>query len=314
MTAFAAFGNRLVQFLRAARGQFLGASVVPVLVGTTLPFWLRPPGFHFHYLGAVEALVAVVFIHVGSNLANDYYDFLSGADRVGPDGRGLSGGSGLIPDVFPPVFFLRSAILCFAIGAAFGLHLNALSPGNLILLLGVVGLACGYLYTAPPMRFAYRGLGELVVGLCFGILPVLGAYYVQAGVLSWRVAVASLPTTVAVVLVLWVNEIADFENDREAGKRTLVVALGKKRAARSGVLTLCILVYATLFLAVFTASLIPLTLVAVLAFGYVRATVAVSWKHYDRPRLFAGAQEHAVKLHLALGIVVALSALAAVGN
>jgi len=328
--------NKLLLFLRAARAPFLTASVLPVLVGSTLPFWIRPEGFAFNLPLFIEALVGVVLVHMGANLSNGYYDHVSGADPSNPNPGVLSGGSGLITSgALPARFFLRSSIVCFVLGAAIGLHLNWLLPGNLVLVLGAIGILSAHFYTAPPLRFSYRGLGEIVVGLCFGVLPVVGAYFVQAELVSWNVLLASLPITFAVVLVLWVNEIADRKPDEAAGKRTLVVALGGRASARVAVTLLAILVFATLFAAVFTGSLIPLTLVAVLAFGLVRAVVVECWKYHElggalragklsqadaerlrreRDDAMAEAQVSTMKLHLAIGLIVAGSALVAIGN
>jgi 1,4-dihydroxy-2-naphthoate octaprenyltransferase len=304
----------LALYLSAIRAPFLGASAIPVLVGSTLPFWLRPPNFVFSWARFLETLVAVLFIHVGANLANEYFDYRSGADPANPNRGGLGGGSGLIPDVLPASFFLRGSILSLAIGAALGLHLNAILAGNLVLVLGIAGIFCAFFYTAPPLKLSYRGLGEIVLFTAFGILPVVGAYFVQTESVSWRVVAASLPIAFAVLLILWVNQIADAAPDGAAGKRTLAVALGPQRSARVVVPLLVVLVFASLFAAVFTASLIPLTLVAVLAFGLARTIVAVSWNHYDDPAAFVEVQTSAVKFHLAVGLVIAASALVAMGS
>jgi 1,4-dihydroxy-2-naphthoate octaprenyltransferase len=302
-------------FLRAARAPFLTVSVLPILIGSTLPFWARPPGFAFSWLLFVETLVAVVLLHLGANLGNGYYDHVSGADPSNPNPGVLSGGSGLITSgALPPSFFLRSSIICFAIGAAFGLHLNFIVPGNLVLLFGVVGILLGHFYTAPPLKLCYRGLGEIATGLSFGILPVAGAYYVQAGQVTWQVILASLPITFAVVLVLWVNQIVDYKPDAAVGKRNLVVVLGHRAAGRVGVPVIGSLAFVTLFAAVFTGSLIPLTLVAILAFGLIRTVVADCWNHHGTPAKLAEAQVSAIKLHLAIGLIIAGSALAALGN
>jgi len=226
----------------------------------------------------------------------------------------LSGGSGLIPDVLPASFFVTGSIVSFVIGAVLGLHLNAVLPSNFILVLGAIGVFCGYFYTAPPLKLSYRGLGEIVVGGSFGVLPVVGAYFVQTGAFSSRVVLASLPITFAIVLILWVNQIADAAADAAAGKRTLTVLLGPQRSARVVAPLLVVLVFASLFLAVFTASLIPLTLVAVLAFGLARTIVAVSWHHHADPAIFVEAQTSALKFHLTVGLVIAVSALAAMGS
>jgi 1,4-dihydroxy-2-naphthoate octaprenyltransferase len=200
------------------------------------------------------------------------------------------------------------------LGAALGLHLNFAQPGNLVLVVGLAGIALAHFYTAPPVKLAYRGLGEIAVGLAFGVLPVVGAYYVQTGTMSWRVVMASLPISFAVVLVLWINQIVDFKPDRDTGKKNLVVVMGPAVAGRGIVLALALLMFGSLFAAVFTAALIPLTLVAVLAFGLIRTVVADCWNHHGHPDKLADAASSAIKLHLILGLIIAGSALVAIGS
>lgn len=307
--------NRLLLFMRAARAPFLTVSVMPVLIGATLPFWLRPDGWSFSVARLIEMIVAVVLLHMGANLGNGYYDHVSGADPANPNPGVLSGGSGLITSgALTAGFFLKSSIVCLGLGAALGLHLNFIVPGNLVLVVGLIGVALAHFYTAPPVKLAYRGLGEIAVGLAFGVLPVVGAYYVQAGTFSWLVVRASLPIAFATILILWVNQMVDFKPDRDTGKRNLVVVMGPRAAGRGMVLALALLMFGSLFAAVFTAALIPLTLVAVLAFGLVRTVVADCWSHYGRPKMLAEAASSAIRLHLTLGIIIAGSALVAIGS
>lgn len=307
--------NRFLLFLRAARAPFLTVSVMPVLIGASLPFWLRPDGWSFSFVKLVESVVAIVLLHMGANLGNGYYDHVSGADPANPNPGVLSGGSGLISSgALPPSFFLKSSIVCLVAGSLIGLHLNFTTEGNLIIFVGVIGVALAHLYTAPPVKLAYRGLGELAVALAFGVLPVIGGYYVQAEAFSWRVVMASLPISFAVVLVLWVNQIVDYAPDRDTGKRNLVVAMGHAAAGRAGTLTLALLIFGSLFAAVFTASLIPLTLVSVLAFGLIRTVVVDCWTKHGKPEGLAEAASAAIRLHLTLGIIIAGSALAAIGS
>jgi 1,4-dihydroxy-2-naphthoate octaprenyltransferase len=287
-------GPPLKSFLEAAGVRYWSVSALAVLVGSTLPFWLRPPGFAFSWLHMIEALVGVVLLHAAAALTRPR----SGGDAAG----GLGAGPWRTP-----------AIACAAVAVLIGLHLNAVSPGNVVLILGAIGMAGGYAYGGRPLLLSHRGLGELIVGLCLGVLPVVGAYFIQAHRVSWRVVLASLPLAFAAVLALWVNEIAWHDRDAAAGKRTLVVILGKRRAARVVAPLLSVLVFTALFAAVFTASHIPLSLVAVLAFGLVRTVVAVLWNRYDEPKALPEAQDAAMKLHLTLGIVMAASALAALG-
>lgn len=286
--------GRMPTFFEAAGARYWPVSALSVVVGSTLPFWLRPPEFAFNWVAVLEALFAVVLLHAAAALARSG----SGAPDAGePRGRR----------------FVVPALVFTVVAVAIGLHLNAASPGNLVLILGVVGIAGGYAYGGRPLLLSHRGLGELLIGGCLGVLPVVGAYFVQAHTVSWRVVLASLPLGFAAVLVLWTNELAWHDRDAAAGKRTLVVLLGKRRSGRVVVPLLSVLVFATLFAAVFTASHIPLSLVAVLAFGLVRTTVAVCWNHYGRPSALREARSAAMKLYVSLGIVMAASALAAVG-
>jgi len=278
-------GNRLLLFMRAARAPFLTVSVMPVLIGATLPFWLRPDGWTFSVARLIEMVVAVVLLHMGANLGNGYYDHVSGADPANPNPGVLSGGSGLITSgALPAAFFRKSSLVCLGLGAALGLHLNFIAPGNLVLVVGIIGVALAHFYTAPPVKLAYRGLGEIAV-IAF-----------------------------ATVLILWVNQLVDYVPDRDTGKRNLVVVMGPKAAGRGAVLALAFLAFGSLFAAVFTAALIPLTLIAVLAFGLIRTVVADCWSHYGRPRRLDEAASSAIRLHLSLGIIIAGSALAAIGS
>ncbi|MCK5595807.1 MAG: prenyltransferase, partial [Candidatus Eisenbacteria sp.] len=273
-------GRTPASFFEAAGVRYWTVSALAVLVGSTLPFWLRPDGFTFSWVSTIETLVAVVLLHAAVGLARGGTGDAPGAGRPG-------GGS-----------WTAVAIACGVIAVVIGLHLNAVSPGNLVLVLGIVGIAGGYAYGMPPLLLSHRGLGEVVVGLTLGVLPVVGSYYVQAHVVTWRVLLASLPLAFAAVLVLWANEIAEHDRDEAAGKRTRVVLIGKRSAARVVVPLLSVLIFVSLFAAVFTASHIPLSLVAVLAFGLVRTVVAVFWNHYDTPGALPEAQNAAMKLHL----------------
>ncbi len=305
----------LAMFISAGRLRFLVASVMPVLIGATLPFWLRPNGFQFNLLLAIETLAAMVFLHAGANFANEYFDSKSGVDSDNPARSEFNGGSGLIVAGVLPASYFRTFMLVFlSIGALLGIHLSLVTPGWLILGFGLVGILLGYGYAAPPFRFGYRALGEIVVALNFGILPVVGAYYIQTGTCSLPVVLAALPITFAIVLVLWVNEIPDIEPDRAAGKRTLVNLMGRQAASRGGVLTLALLLFGSLFAAVFTGSLIPLTLVAILSFGLIRTVVVDCWAMPANPRDLLEAQETAIRLHLIIGLVIGLSALAALAG
>jgi 1,4-dihydroxy-2-naphthoate octaprenyltransferase len=201
------------------RTRTLPAAAAPVLVGTalaTLRGVARP-------LPALAALVGALLIQVATNLANDYYDFVRGADtaeRVGPT-RVTQAGL-LTPRA---VWWGMAA----ALSAAFvvGVYL-ALVGGWPVVAIGVASLACAVLYTAGPYPLAYHGLGDVFVFAFFGLIAVAGTYYVQALTFPaeawWAGAGAGAFSTALLV----VNNLRDRETDARAGKRTLAVRLGRR--------------------------------------------------------------------------------------
>ena len=216
-------------WVRELRAPFFGASVVPVLVGTAAGFSasgeFRPGLFAL-------ALVGMVLLHAGGNVANDYFDHLSGNDPANRNVTPFSGGSRVIQEgLLSPRAVLLGALCFLGAGGAVGIAVAILTRSIFILVLGVVGVLLGYFYTAPPVRLGYRGVGELIVGIAFGVLPVCGSFYLQAGCVEAWVLLPGLLVAGLIFLVLLANEFPDEDADRGAGKRTLVVLLGRRGAA-----------------------------------------------------------------------------------
>ncbi|MDQ4049429.1 MAG: 1,4-dihydroxy-2-naphthoate polyprenyltransferase [Actinomycetota bacterium] len=217
----------------AARPRTLPAAVAPVLVGTALAISreeLRPLAF-------VAALTGSIFIQIGTNLANDYSDARRGADtedRLGPV-RVTAGG------LMPPRRVLIGTYVAFAIAVTAGLYL-ALVAGWELLLVGAASIAAGVLYTGGPRPYGYEGLGELFVFLFFGVVAVVGSYYVQTEELPWEAFALSVPVGLLAAAILVVNNVRDVDTDRRAGKRTLAVKLGPARA-RTVFLTMLVIAY-----------------------------------------------------------------------
>ena len=181
--------GKLALLVRAVRAPFLAASAIPVLVGTSAALYETGT-----FLGGcfILNLLGVVFLHCSANVANDYYDYLSGADPSHPP-YPFHGGSQVIQEgLMTPDQVRRLFQLCFLLAAICGGWL-VLLRGPLVLLPGLAGAFCGYFYTAPPLQFAYRGLGEITTGITFGPLVVLGTYYVQTQTFALTPLVASLP-------------------------------------------------------------------------------------------------------------------------
>jgi 1,4-dihydroxy-2-naphthoate octaprenyltransferase len=176
-------------------------------------------------------LIAGLSLQAGTNLINDYFDHLSGNDEVNREFvRPFSGGSRVIQlGLLTPLEVLMGSVLFFTLGSLIGLYL-VWTRGLFILALGALALFSGVFYTGRPFNWASRGIGEAVVGLNFGILMTLGAYYVQAQALSWAPLIAGIPVSLLIAAVLYVNEFPDYVADEAVGKRTLVVRLGRRRA------------------------------------------------------------------------------------
>lgn len=207
----------------AARPRTLPAAIAPVLVASALA--------HTHGLFAITPAVLclgfALLIQIGTNYANDYYDFKKGADnadRVGPR-RAVAAG------LISPGAMKRAMVLVFAVAFALGLGLLPFG-GWPLLVIGVASIACGVAYTGGPYPLAYHGWGDVFVFVFFGLVAVGATYFVQAGFVAtdaWLLgsAIGALSTNILVV-----NNYRDFETDRAAGKRTLVVRLGRTFARR----------------------------------------------------------------------------------
>ncbi|MEA2404638.1 MAG: 1,4-dihydroxy-2-naphthoate polyprenyltransferase [Thermoleophilaceae bacterium] len=208
----------------AARPRTLPAAVAPVLVGTALAAGQEDV---FRPLRFACALIGSVFIQIGTNLANDYSDARRGADtedRLGPV-RVTAGG------LLPPRRVLIGTYVAFGIAVAAGSYLIAVA-GWQLLLVGAASIAAGVLYTGGPKPYGYEGLGEVFVFLFFGVVAVVGSYFVQTEKLSWEAFALSVPVGLLAAAILVVNNVRDVDTDRRAGKRTLAVKLGRPGARK----------------------------------------------------------------------------------
>ncbi|MDW8255204.1 MAG: 1,4-dihydroxy-2-naphthoate polyprenyltransferase [Chloroflexota bacterium] len=207
-------------WLLAIRWRTLSAAVAPVLVGTGLAIGDAV----FDPLATAAALIAALCIQIGTNLANDLYDYRRGADRerVGPT-RVVTAG------LLSPRAAQRGVIAFFGLALLAGTVL-VFRGGWPIVIIGLASLAAGYAYTAGPFPLAYNGLGDLAAFLFFGVIGVTGMYYVHALVWSPWALLASLPVAALVTGILIVNNIRDLDGDRRVGKRTLAVILGRAGA------------------------------------------------------------------------------------
>jgi 1,4-dihydroxy-2-naphthoate octaprenyltransferase len=289
--------------LQELRAPFFTASAVPVLLGGALSYWHTT---HLNWPLFLLTLVGVVLFHAGANTANDYYDHLSGNDAANTRFvRPFTGGSRFIQNgLLAPFHVLALSLCCFAAGGLVGVYL-AWRAGWVVLLLGAIGGLAGFGYTAPPLKLGYRGWGELVVAITFGVLPVAGTYYVQTSTLPFDVIVASFPLALLVTAILFVNQFPDYEADRAVGKRNWVVRLGPM-GARPVFAVLMVLWPLALAVAIGLHALPRLASLALITYvvpGLAAANTV--WRHADEPAIVARAGALTISIHIGVGLLMA---------
>lgn len=222
-------GQTLKRLFHATRPKFFPASVLPVLVGSA---WGAQVAGQFDVLAFALALIATVCVHAGANVLNDVGDDSGGTDRQNDDRiYPYTGGSRFIQAGImsaPAMARLGTALLAIAALAGLGL---LLLKGAMILVFGFAGVLLAVLYSLGPLRLASVGLGELAVGVAFGVLPVVGAAWLQSGLIDADAVLYSLPVSAWVAAILLINEVPDISADGATGKRTLPVRLGTNRTA-----------------------------------------------------------------------------------
>lgn len=208
-------------WVMAARPKTLSASVAPIVVGMALAF----TDGHFQWGPALAAFVCAMLLQIGSNFANDYFDFFKGADtheRLGPTRATAAG-------LLSPEAMRNGMIVIFLAAALVGLYLIWVG-GWPIFWLGVASLVAAVAYTGGPFPFGYYGLGDLFVFLFFGLVGVGGTYYLQAHTVTLSVLVAASAVGLLVTNILVVNNLRDIDTDRSANKRTFAVMIGRQGA------------------------------------------------------------------------------------
>ena len=202
----------------AARPRTLPAAIAPVVVASALAWhdgW-------FHPIAATTCLAFALLIQIGTNYANDYFDFKKGADtaeRVGPR-RAVAAG------LIAPATMQRAMVLVFAVAFVVGLSLLQFG-GWPLLVVGIASIICGVIYTGGPYPLAYHGWGDVFVFVFFGLVAVGATYFVQVGAISGATWACGIGIGALSANILVVNNYRDFETDRKAGKRTLVVRWGR---------------------------------------------------------------------------------------
>ncbi len=283
--------------LRTTRLPFLSATAVPVLLGVAIA------AYHgsFTWWTALLTLIGGSFAHLAINVTNDIFDTLSGADDANTTPTQFSGGSRVaIYDLLSIRQLALVAAGLFAAAGAIGLLLVAVTSSLTLLWIGVAGVLVGVLYTAPPFKLVYRGLGEIAVLLGFGPIMLLGAYVVQTGRIALEPLVVSLAIGILVALILFVNEIPDRRSDAATGKRTLPARFPPP-VVRGGYLAAAAIAFGLIVAGVVIGLLPWPTLLALLAVPVALRVYQGLKVHYDSPYTLMAVMGMNVNLTMLVG-------------
>lgn len=297
--------TKLLRWLVITRAPFLTAALTPVVLGLV---WVGSiMGFDVPALHATIAAVGVLLLHLASNVMNDYYDVKSGTDGANTAYFvQYSGGSRAVEmRLIDLAGTKRVGLTLMAMALGLGLYLTW-AVGTGVLILGLIGLAIGYFYTAPPLRLvARRGLGELSIGLAFGPLITLGMAYVCTGQYLLEALWAGVPAGLLTTNILLINQVPDAAGDAVTGKNHLVVTFGAKAAVWIYAIILCGALAVTAWLAMVWQR--PL-LYAVAGLGVVYGGWVWNWmRTHINKRTLVTANIHTIYLQIVLTVLMAVA-------
>ncbi|MDW7651733.1 MAG: prenyltransferase [Bacillota bacterium] len=282
------------------------ASTIPMLVGTALAYGMTG---RFNLYWFIVALIGLYIIEIGKNAANDLVDYRSGADlAVAPENRTPFSGGRNRALVNGQVSVNEAAlitIITLFVGGLFGIYIS-LFREPMIFWIGSSGLFFAAAYSLPPFKLAYRGLGELVVGLTFGPLIVSGAFAVQTHFLSTEVILVSLPIGFLITNILFINQYPDYEADKLCNKRNWVVRLGKTNALKVYIGLFVLAYLSIILLSMWTKN--PFWLLSFVSLRLVIRAVRVAARSYNDIPNIIPANINTLKTYQLTGVSMVISA------
>ncbi len=283
---------KIMSLIRLVRYRFLlFAGILPYFLGQAIAFNIQGAlnwsHFWWGFVGIFLVLVAV-------ELFNEYFDAEYGGDRIFSLEK---------PDI--PNYFFASGIAALGLALIVGVYLT-LQTGWPVLLFSLLGFLGAYFYVGPPIRWAYRGFGEMVIGLCYGPFMVLGSYYIQTQKVDFVPFFVSIISGLSVFCLAVLNEIPDYYQDVMVGKLNLVVRFGKQRAIlllKSGFAG----VFALLVLGVVLKTIPVLAIVAVATLPWILKSIKSAEKSCDNPKAFLFVVNTIVVTHIVITLSLGIS-------
>lgn len=206
---------------RLLRPHTLTASFIPVLIGTSLALEITKINFGLFF----SMLIASILIQSATNMFNEYYDYKRGLDTKESVGIGGT----IVRDGVKPNIILNLALIFLFIATVLGVYICHNTTWYLALI-GLICMSVGYLYTGGPYPIAYTPFGEIISGVFMGLLIIGISFYIQTDTITYKCILVSIPTTILIGAILMSNNIRDLDRDKEMGRHTLAILLGKKNA------------------------------------------------------------------------------------
>ena len=217
--------SKLKEFFMCTRPHSYPASIAPVLFGATYALGYESK---FSILKFILFLLACLLIQAATNLFNEYYDYKHGLDKV--DSEGISGS--IVKGNLSPKEVMVGALVLYALAFGFGLILTFMTSVY-VLLVGLVCMLAGYFYTGGKYPIAYSPFGEVVSGFFMGTIIIALSFYFQTGYVNADIIAVSLPLFIMIGAILLANNIRDLDNDKESGRRTYAILVGRNNAIKT---------------------------------------------------------------------------------
>jgi 1,4-dihydroxy-2-naphthoate polyprenyltransferase len=262
-TAPVARDQGLQKWWQLTRPHTLTAAFAPVLLGTALAIEVTD----INMLLFLAMLIASLLIQAATNMFNEYYDYKRGLDTE----ESIGIGGAIVRNGIKPGTVLGLALGLYGISILIGIYI-CMNTSWWLAAVGLVSMLIGYLYTGGPWPIAYTPFGELFAGFFMGMLIILIAFYIQTGTVTGTSVIVALPSFILVGAILLANNIRDFDGDKEFGRKTLAILVGKKNAVKL-LAGMFILSYLWILVLILAGTLTPWLALAALSLPKAKAAI-----------------------------------------
>lgn len=287
------------KYISLTRPHTLTASFVPVLVGTFSVLLFAPIRWDMF----IAMLFATLLIQSATNMFNEYFDHKRGLDTH--DSVGIAGA--IVRNGMSPQSVFNFAVSFYVIAALIGLYI-AFNSSLWILLIGIISMAVGYLYTGGPFPISWTPFGEVFAGLFMGTIIIMITFFIHTGTLHYFPLLMSIPVAITIGLINMANNIRDRKKDKESGRKTFVILVGKPAAVMTSAVLLAFC-YLFLIWITFFESIGSIFLLLPLLSAPVAYKTVVKWKKGDTPIELIPAMASMGKLNTMFGMLLSIGLL-----